>query len=348
MSKRYDFVYIRVIATILVVLGHSWYYNGFSGFDQAEIPGALTGTVLYNINKFIYTFHMPLFFAVSGSLLAYGIQKTQAKGIKTYLKKKAWRLLLPFVIITLFYCLPIKFYTGYYDFNSEFLKAIFEQLIFAKGAHTWFLLALFWCMLYSIPLVFLTKKQATITFLLLLLVHFIGIPGIFGVFGDVLLFRKGLAFIPFFLLGFYVEKYKVISKYNQTFNIGLWALLCFILFESLYFFIEIPKDGIVFSRLSLLIKDIVGASCIIVFYSYFQSGMANSTPPLRTLFTYLDKKSFQIYLYSEPLNYLILYWVLQHGGWAYGGVSLYWVRFFLTFLGALLLSWLIRPNFGQK
>ena len=77
MSKRFDFVYIRVIATILVVLWHSWYYNGFSGFDQTEIPGALTGTVLYNINKFIYTFHMSLYFAVSGSLLAYGIQKTQ-------------------------------------------------------------------------------------------------------------------------------------------------------------------------------------------------------------------------------------------------------------------------------
>ena len=82
MSKRFDFVYIRVIATILVVLGHDWYYNGFSGFDQAEIPGVLAGTVLCNINKFICTFHMSLFFAVSGSLLAYGMQKAQTEVVK--------------------------------------------------------------------------------------------------------------------------------------------------------------------------------------------------------------------------------------------------------------------------
>ena len=125
------------------------------------------------------------------------------------------------------------------------------------------------------------------------------------------------------------KKYKIISKYNQTFNIGLCALLCIILFESLYFFVEIPQGGIVFSRLNLLIKDIIGVSCIIVFYSCFQSRWQSPFKPcsrnlIKELFRFICTRSLWI------TWYFIGYSNMEGG---YGRVGLYWMRFFLTFLG---------------
>ena len=82
---------MRVISTlqsfgiILVVLGHS-------------NPGTTQPVIAAGLHKYIYSFHMPLFMAISGFLFTYhgGVRGTYTK----FIKKKAVRLLIPYFIIS--------------------------------------------------------------------------------------------------------------------------------------------------------------------------------------------------------------------------------------------------------
>ena len=77
VNKRHEFVDImRGIGIILVVLGHS------------------IGFMSENLNIFILSFHMPLFFFISGMLLS------TKNSFKAFLKKRAIGILIPHVILS--------------------------------------------------------------------------------------------------------------------------------------------------------------------------------------------------------------------------------------------------------
>lgn len=64
---------LRVFALLLVVIGHCDYYDietdyggMYSNFDSINQP--ILSYVLYMLTRCIYTFHMPLFMALSGAL----------------------------------------------------------------------------------------------------------------------------------------------------------------------------------------------------------------------------------------------------------------------------------------
>ena len=127
MDRESYLDYGRIIAVFLVVLGHL--YNGHN-----VIP-----------RQYIYAFHMPFFFLVSGMLHKYngGVQW------KKYLKT----LLMPFFLFNLVYvlCLSITHYTiGIFsnieDYNlKDYLFLLFKKNSFIFNDVTWFLLALFYC-----------------------------------------------------------------------------------------------------------------------------------------------------------------------------------------------------------
>lgn len=85
---------MQAFGIILVVAGHSTYQLGHAG----HVP---------SICRWLYTFHMPLFFFISGYLLKYrntrkGIQLSDmpALGKDGFITGKARRLLVPYVIIS--------------------------------------------------------------------------------------------------------------------------------------------------------------------------------------------------------------------------------------------------------
>ena len=86
--------FMQAFGIILVVAGHSTYQLGHAG----HVP---------SICRWLYTFHMPLFFFISGYLLKYsntrkGIQLSDmpALGKDGFITGKARRLLVPYVIIS--------------------------------------------------------------------------------------------------------------------------------------------------------------------------------------------------------------------------------------------------------
>ena len=86
---------------MLVVIGHATYYDIITPFGgihygmimtELGIQDTCFHVLASELTNFIYTFHMPVFIALSGSLFAIG-KRVKADA---FLKKKAKRLLIPF------------------------------------------------------------------------------------------------------------------------------------------------------------------------------------------------------------------------------------------------------------
>lgn len=110
-----EYDYVRAITTILVILGHCTYYSiktDYGGIDLGIEDSCFTGKALTVLTATIYSFHMPLFIALSGCLWAIKISKPLS--FKDLLSSKSRRLLKPFLFTALFLSIPLKFISGYW------------------------------------------------------------------------------------------------------------------------------------------------------------------------------------------------------------------------------------------
>ena len=85
-ARNRQIVLLTVFATILVVIGHSDITDDFKNLW---------------IYKWVYSFHMPLFFFISGFLFCYTLPVEKLRNITffSFVKKKAIRLMIPFLFI---------------------------------------------------------------------------------------------------------------------------------------------------------------------------------------------------------------------------------------------------------
>lgn len=144
-DDRVDFIsFLQFVGVILVIFGHSM--NGIS------VPAFLT-----NIKSWVYTFHMPLFFFVSGFLFSFkgGYQL----GWKHVLKKRFFRLVVPYIFWNGVFFIPKYFLMPLLENVSQDTEVDISVQYFIRIAlrprdnilgHTWFLLALFEMMFFAI------------------------------------------------------------------------------------------------------------------------------------------------------------------------------------------------------
>lgn len=352
---RSDFILIRVIATILVILGHAWMYDGLMGFRIGEVIGLdESPPILIYLNKIIYTFHMPIFFSLSGALLAVSINKYGIDKIKfyTFIKKKLFRILLPFIIITIFYCIPIRYMIGYYNSETPLYTIIKENLIKPVHTHMWFLPTLFWTItlfMASLKFQYKYKISTLLIILLFLIIHLIGIPGRFTSTLSVFCFDKAINNIIFVILGFMIERYNILrfikNKYITLLIIG-WIIIEYIHFITP----EITCSGFyayLQTRIHIVIMDIIGIIAIVLFFKIVRLFNSQRIQQNQWIMQ-LNKHSFEIYLYSEPINYIIIYLIILLGQCPIDGYSLYFIRAILSLIIALGMAHIIKINFGQK
>jgi fucose 4-O-acetylase-like acetyltransferase len=133
LENRLDSLDImKGIGILLVVLGHS-------------LPSSRIGNYVYN---FIYSFHMPLFFIVSG----YCHKK---RGLAEQIKRDFSGLLQPYIvcIILLIFCGLVADFVGTRSFphvtarwfKSGFYGSYNPNAAWNTMGPVWFLIALFWC-----------------------------------------------------------------------------------------------------------------------------------------------------------------------------------------------------------
>lgn len=105
-NKKYynEITIAKGIGILLVVLGHALKQTGVS-----NVPG----NALISI---IYSFHMPLFFVLSGFVSVKILQYSKMTEYINYIKSRAARLLIPYFVMGILY-MPLKYFMNRFAIN---------------------------------------------------------------------------------------------------------------------------------------------------------------------------------------------------------------------------------------
>ena len=127
--------FLQFIGPIFVILGHS--LNGM----QIE-----TGPWWVFTKDWIYIFHMPLFFMISGYLLSHsGYMKGSSYG--DFIKKKFFRLIVPYLFWNILFFVPKlllqSFLADSVEVSASYILKIYLSPRQNIWGHTWFLVGLF-------------------------------------------------------------------------------------------------------------------------------------------------------------------------------------------------------------
>jgi fucose 4-O-acetylase-like acetyltransferase len=199
----------KAIGITLVVFGHVW--RGLQG------KGLLNEKSFFLIDNIVYSFHMPLFFIISGFFVKKSLQKTDKQ---TFIKNKIKTLMYPYFIWSIIQIL-INFILNNYTNNSTDLISIL-RLIYIPIAPFWYLYSLFLMfLLYTLT----QKINIKLNFLIAIGIYYL--PDT-----HILLIENLFSFYIFFLIGTILFSYiNDIQKHVFLFFLGL---LIFIL--SFYFY----------------------------------------------------------------------------------------------------------------
>lgn len=274
MAQRIDYIDgIRGFAIILVVVGHAiaWNYPDWQEvcfFSQTQSKELMVGGVVWQL---IYSFHMALFFMVSGYLSGTSIVDKQNYWNK--IKNKTLRLLVPYLA------------TGYLFF-------------FVRGNWGgWFLLTLYemsilWIILYVLlrklnPTSVKWKDVLVMAFVYGLLRGLSIFPLTAG-FVDVNLLKY---FIPF-CFGCLMRRHPVVEGMVRDRKVYTFCLILFILLFISRYLTDIPLLYIVIEKVDFFFSISSLCACIAT-YSFFVNGINHK---IENLFTYLGKVSLPIYI----------------------------------------------------
>lgn len=146
---------LRVIATLLVVIGHATRMFTAQGVYHDSIQENL---ILTKITGIIYSFHMPLFFLISGYV--YGICLNKGGVYNSFLpfiKKKSQRLLLPYYFWGILYVAPIMVCLSIT--TLPYHTFVYQGIVLGLNCrHLWFLFTLFEIFVVVHVLVLTSKK----------------------------------------------------------------------------------------------------------------------------------------------------------------------------------------------
>lgn len=303
---------LQTFGIFLVVLGHSY---------AIGVPRPFLYEWLHTV---IYSFHMPLFIFISGFLFYFsgGYRESYFH----MLRKKAIKLLLPYVVISSLAFLPKVILSQYALRKTEltlasFLSNIFYPLENVLG-HFWFLPTLFMLFVTIAIIIKVFSKSANWVVLTTIVVVLIYLSNYYlGISIKLLNLSGTLHYLLFFWAGFLIAyhwnfcKGVVLNKASFPVMLGLLLLLNFY------------ANGIAIIKIITAFVGIVMAFGFA--YVYLASGW--------TFFKHINGLSYQIFLLSWPIQAIV-------NIFAYKILGLGW---FLTFL-SMLLTGIVGPVLVTK
>lgn len=275
--------FMQTFGILLVVFGHSFY------LFSPDNP----------ILQWIYAFHMPLFFFISGYLLHYTHPQTNQvvlSGRKGYLTRRARRLLLPYVVISSLVFVPKALMSQYsvrpvqltwHDYIDNLIYPFHNVM-----AAYWFMPTLFLIMFLfmMVARLGLCKYRYIVLGASLLLYAFVD----YG-FDSLLNIRGVCHFFIFFVAGYYFHQ----SRAEQLFhNCPLWKTLTTTILLSL---LACPPLQSVWMNLFTAFNGIALSLCLA--QAYERSRL--------TFLNHLYGATYYIYLFSGFFQILVLQ-VLLH------------------------------------
>lgn len=294
-----------MIATIFVVIGHSAYlnitslYGGIAytlpeGLSTVYNLGTITG--IRQMAEWISKFHMPLFFMLSGAVLAL----RPMKSFDYLLKSKFRRLLFPYYVWGWCFMIPVKKVGDFYS-NDTVFAAMRGFLSGEEGSHLWFLPALFWCMIVFCALYKLLEKwHVKSGYALLLITAVVQITVWEFLPFDILCLKTGLNYIFYFELGYQFEHER---RAHERWNMRMTLFAIVILWM-----IEVLNNH--FAILNSFFTIIAGA-----FFTYLIADICTRVFTKATdslLWKVVVKNLFYVYIFHDPMEYIILKISMDH------------------------------------
>ena len=328
--------WLRLVATIFVVIGHSAYlriHTTFGGVAYAlpeNINAAYYSPVMQffrYLSRWVYGFHMPLFFMLSGAVLAL----RPLGRFDAVVQSKIKRLIIPYFVYGWLFMLPVK-YIGHFYSRESVLQAMQGLLSGQDAGHLWFLTALFWCLIIFVLIEKITIKLGCDSrYLLLMIAGLIQLTYSYIPF-DVLKMKTGLSYIFWFALGFVFEK--------ERQERGLWNIKKTVLAYIILTVIEFSSKR--YGILNEFFVILCGSVHTFLLADILSRIFKNITKTKG--WKIVTRNLFYIYLFHDPLEYVVLRLFMGHN-WLSSALGCYSytfcrivVIFFISLIGGELMT----------
>lgn len=317
-SRDYSIDNLRAFAILVVILGHSiiLYSSQWSIYTtDINIP------FLDYLKQIINFFQMPLFFSLSGYLFYFTEKK------KTFINMffdKLKRLIIPYIIFSFGWLLPIRLLIKYESYQStNFLTIIIKKIILGyDNGHLWYLPTLFFCFIIAYILLSMLKKNSKkFKYLYIWLIGLI--------FYIIQIINNFEGYIGFTLLYFHWFSLGCLISHCKNTNFMFDHL---IEFKILITIICIISICIALVKPNILFVNISSFTIIIVCY------LITSSTKNRVL-QRISSASFGMYLFHSPLVYLTYTFLNNSNPFIVVGIN-----FFLFGTLSYLLTNIIRKS----
>lgn len=327
------------------MLGHAGYYTVSTKFGGIYFDGLMSlagigDTVLHGLisklGQFIYTFHMPAFIALSGVFFRRQMNAGKWNSVRQLAGVKERSLIYPMLFVWLVWNLPIKYYVGYYEGQSVWKW--FAQIIIPYNVYLWYLEALFFCFIGAWYLERCTLRSRSII-----------VPGAWAI-GVLLQYKWGayaplgnpMKWLAWFEVGMHLEELE--GELRQR---GYWIKRTFILMAAVWMACY-GLRGIMPNKVRYALEQTILpmlTMIILIYCSELLSKVKMSV--FRGIIGKISLYGMGIYLWAEPLNYLILEIVVELFGVAVlgsevGAAIVFLLRIGVTPVVAVLITWLLR------
>lgn len=296
VKNKYDAA--KVLSLILVVFAHC--SKMFS--PEAAIQTFALNDVLSLITSFIYSFHMPVFIAVSGSVYALCLNKGKYSDVRSFIHNKSKRLLLPYLFFSIVIVFPVLCLCDIIQENYivSFIK---NFILCIDNRHLWYVVVLFSIfVLMRILGDKLNKNKMFIMAVLFLLAIIPSIPVL-----NYFKINKTLHMLLYFYLGYLQINNKYVGRGGKSsIALSVIGFICTFLFW--YLSISIDGSSILGKELIIIVKQIASIGGIIMMFELSQ--LIFDTKLLENTITkHILKNSYGIYLFHPMIIYVMTYYM---------------------------------------
>ncbi|EME7223354.1 hypothetical protein CUM63_13150 [Enterococcus faecium] len=269
------------IGIILVVVGHS--------FPDESSPGGISILTFDIIKRIIYTFHMPLFFFISGYLA----KKIILQFNFCQVFKKFQRLFIPYIFMSIVY-IPLRIFLSKMATSTYPIKDLWKILIgISPNGGAWFLYVLL--LVNIISIIFINKNNIYFILLLSFIATFVT--------------RGNLIFISYSVLRYFCYNYfffvigllcsTKITNFEEKLDNQkeyLFIILFGVLFLAYY--------SLNWTFLSAILA-IIGVIVVLIISKHIENSNFSST--IKGYLCHLGVDSMYIYILHGPIQVLVRY-----------------------------------------
>lgn len=340
--RIYEYDMLRVVTTLLVVIGHGGYYlidTPFGGCDYSAFVDSkiFSWRIITIIISFIYSFHMPLFMALGGAL--FNLSISRIGNMRDLLLSKAKRLLIPFLVVSICFCFPIKYVTGYFRFSESILiDFLVGQLLIQGNTHLWYLVGMFFVFIEVYALEHYTKLSVKHKLFFLICLSLI------SKYINLNIISYPLQYGFWFYLGFCFEPIREKIKSIISIKTITVLIICALIVYCGYRFFD-EHNGLYYEILEICIHIVFICMALICAYM-FSYLLSNTKIADMKLYKVIARNTFGIYLFSDPVNYLILAAAGANGEQYFsnnlGVITLFLIRVIGTLIISLIIAEILR------